>query len=310
MKSAGWKTSAVMVNDAFDTSVIAFHQLDLVQREGVADDVLGDVAERLAAARPQGAAVVHMKAAVFPAPEAVGAFLRQQAFAPQQGQQARGKQSFQRFEIRPRGRATETAIRFKEAIGHQRMQMRMEPEIVAKGVDGQDDGGHTFRRAQDGAQIIAQAVFRRRAEGLQEGPVVAEIGPQHDGDGEHVVPVRQAREYAPSHTVAKKQDTLLVATGAEPPAPAGEGQKIVLPALRTADAGEAAREIATGEEFFHDMRDHRTQKAQPGLVAFRIERKEFVKMRHQAPPERRGPRLAGAIGAIDGRHAAAPLPGA
>jgi len=57
--------------------------------------------------------------------------------------------------------------------------------------------------------------------------------------------------------VAKLQDALLVAGGAEVPALAGEGQEVFVAARITADPREAFGEVTAGEEFLDDPADEK-----------------------------------------------------
>jgi hypothetical protein len=87
-----------------------------------------------------------------------------------------------------------------------------------------------------------------------------------------------------------------VAVRAEPAAFAGKGQQILVPAIGTAHAGEAALQVAAVEVLAHDLRNDRAQVAEFRFEFQGIDGQEIVEISGDAPPERRGPRLPGTVG--------------
>ena len=90
-------------------------------------------------------------------------------------------------------------------------------------------------------------------------------------------------------------DVFLVARGAEPASFAGEGQEVFVATMVTADADEAAVEVAAVEEFVDDLRDDGAQGAEAGLVVVRVGFDEGGEVAVGALPERGLARIAGAM---------------
>ena len=128
----------------------------------------------------------------------------------------------------------------KQPVGHQRVQVGVEVQILAEGVNGHDDAGDAFGQAQARAQKLDQALVGDAAEVFEQIAVVAEVRAEHLGDAEHEMPVRHRIEDALGQQRPEELDLLLVAGRAEPAALAGEGQQAVLLAVIAPDAGEAA----------------------------------------------------------------------
>ena len=88
------------------------------------------------------------------------------------------------------------------------------------------------------------------------------------------------------------EDFALMAPRAKPTAFAGEGQKIFVGTVITADAGEAAFERAAVEEFAEDFGDDGAEWAIEGLVVLGIGRDKCVVVPLGALPKGRIARVA------------------
>jgi hypothetical protein len=104
----------------------------------------------------------------------------------------------------------------KEAVGHEGVDVGMEVEVFAKGVQGEDDAGDAFWAVQGGAQVFGQALVSQGAEPLEEMAVALEIGPQHLWDGQDVMTMRNGCQHAVQHEPGGRLYILLMAGGAEP----------------------------------------------------------------------------------------------
>jgi len=111
----------------------------------------------------------------------------------------------------------------------------------------------------------------------------------------------QRRENGLGQQGAEQLHLLLVAGGAEPPALAGERQQVLVLAVVAAHAGEAVGEVPAAHELLDHLRDDRAQEAVLAFVNIGVDLQERVEMRVQAPPKRRGLRVAGAVDLL--RHA-------
>ena len=99
----------------------------------------------------------------------------------------------------------------KQPVGHQRVQVGVEIQILAKGVNGHDDTGDAFGQAQARAQKLDQALVGDAAEVFEQIAVVAEVWAEHLGDAEHEMPVRHRIEDALGQQGPEELDLLLVA---------------------------------------------------------------------------------------------------
>lgn len=77
-----------------------------------------------------------------------------------------------------------------------------------------------------------------------------------------------------------------MAGGAEPAAPAGESQQVLVLAVVTADAGKTVLQISAVQELVHNLRDNLAQKTVVRLVMLLICLEKCVKMPGQTRPER------------------------
>ena len=87
----------------------------------------------------------------------------------------------------------------------------MEIKVLAEGVDGHDDARQTVRQSERCPHILDQAVVRDEAEVLEQDAVESEIRPQHFGDAQGKVTMRDGIEDCLGQQRPKKLDFLLVA---------------------------------------------------------------------------------------------------
>ena len=103
----------------------------------------------------------------------------------------------------------------REPVGHQRVQVGVEVQILAEGLNGHDDAGDAFGQAQARAQKLDQALVGDAAEVFEQIAVIAEVWAEHPGDAEHEMPVRHRIEDALGQQRPEELDLLLVAGRAE-----------------------------------------------------------------------------------------------
>jgi hypothetical protein len=220
---------------------------------------------------------------------------RQEALPHQERNHPRPEQFLQGVEVGSRD-DMEQAVACEQAVGNHRVQVRVEIQVLAKGVDGHDYTGEAVGQVQGGLHVFQQARVGDVAEFLEQGAVETEVRAQHLGDAEGEVTVRDGEQDRLGDQRAEKLDLLLVAGGAEPAAFAGEGQQVFVLAMVAPDAGEAVFEVAAVHELVHDLGDDRAQKAVAGLETLFVGGKKGVEVPGQALPERRGAGFAGAVG--------------
>lgn len=151
-------------------------------------------------------------------------FGRQQPLVDQKRDDPRAEEFLQRREA-GLGHHIEEPTLCEEPVGGQRVEVGVEVEVFAEGIDGHHDAGDALGQAQRGALELGQAVVGDAAEFLDEPAVEAEVGAQHLGDREGQMPVRHWRENGLGQQGAEELHLLLLAGGAEPPALAGERQQ-------------------------------------------------------------------------------------
>jgi hypothetical protein len=82
------------------------------------------------------------------------------------------------------------AIAGEQAIGHQGVQVGVEVQVLAEGVDAHDDTGESVGQVERGAHVHEKALMGDAAVILEQRAVEAEVGAQHLGDAEGEMAVR------------------------------------------------------------------------------------------------------------------------
>ena len=184
----------------------------------------------------------------------------------------------------------------KEAVGDQRMDVRMEIEVFAKGVEREDDARDPLRTIQGRAQVFCQALLRQSAEALKKVAMALEVGPEHSGNSQNIMPVGHRGQHVVQDEAGGGLDVFLVTRRTEPAAFAGKGQQVFVLAMVAADPGEPAFQVAAIEKFVNHLGDDGAQPAVTRLVSIRIDLLKLVIVPVGALPERRLFWVAGAIG--------------
>ena len=82
------------------------------------------------------------------------------------------------------GHAVEAAIRGEEAIGGKDVKVRVEDEVVSKGVEGGDGSDAALREVESGAEGVLEGVDGGMKENGEELAAFAEDAAQDTGHGE------------------------------------------------------------------------------------------------------------------------------
>ena len=244
--------------------------------------------------RRDGIAGVDVEAGVFPGEENLDAFGREEFEVHEELEDVGAEEFFERFE-RERRQRVEDAVAGEEAVGHEGVEMGMEVEVFAKGVQGEDDGGVGVAPAKGSTEIFGEALVGEGAEAFEQAAVTLEIGAEHFGKGQDVMAVGHGGEDAGGEKGGGGLDVLLVARGAEPATLAREGQEIFVATMVTADSDEAAIEVAAVQEFVDDLGHDGADGAETGLVVLRVVGNEGGEVAVDALPEGRLARVAGAV---------------
>jgi hypothetical protein len=125
----------------------------------------------------------------------------------------------------------------KEAVGHEGVNVGMEVEVFAEGVQGHDHARYAFGAVERRAEVFGNALVGQGAELFEEAAMALEIGPEHFRDGQDVMTVRHWGQHVVQDEPGGGLDVFLVAGGAEPAALAGEGQQVFVLAIAEEEEG-------------------------------------------------------------------------
>jgi hypothetical protein len=193
----------------------------------------------------------------------------------------------------------EAAIRGEEAVGGQDVKMRVEDEVVAKGVEGGDGSDAALGEVEAGAKGVLKSFDGGVEENGEELAAFAKNAAQDAGDGEDKLTMGNFVADGGGDPVAGGADAALVAGGAEVSTLAGEGEEAFVAAIRALEPGEARGEVSAAEEGL-DGADGGGRKRAEGFTVVRfVVCKEVIPAVVDELPERGS---AGAAGLIDGRH--------
>ncbi len=171
----------------------------------------------------------------------------------------------------------------------------------AEGLDGDDhprnprNPRNDNRSVQDGACDLEHRLPGQARQLAQQRAVEAEEQAQTLGDGEDVLPVRHVLADNAGDMLGDDQRPLLVATGTEAAASAGESDEELVEAPGAADACKALVQIAAGEELLDGPLDDGTPEAVALLEAVAIDAAELVKVAIEQAPQRALARPARAV---------------
>ena len=199
------------------------------------------------------------------------------SLAEEQPEHAVAKEMLQGIEINLWKR-NEPAGRRENAIGHQGMQVGMEFDQIAIGLDDYDDARDGPRVLTGSAEERLQGVGRALAQLSQEAAVFPEVDAQHFRNGKNVLTMGDRGQNLVGHPRPELEHALLVAGGAEVPPFARERQEILVPTRITPHPGEPLGEVAAREEFLHDAADDGAVEAVLFLVPGGIGCLEFAEV--------------------------------
>jgi len=169
---------------------------------------------------------------------------------------------------------------------------------VPEGLDGRDDAG-CKRAPGHNLEIAGQGPEGRAAEIPQKPTLVLEEDPQHPGDGENDLAVRNIQEKLLPHPLAPFLKALGMTRRAEASGAAGEHQEPLLAAVGTADGGEPAVRITAVKITLHDLLDDRPEEPILLLETALVFCQKPVEVMEQHPIENGPLRMPGTI---DSRH--------
>jgi hypothetical protein len=130
---------------------------DFLEGEGMAEQILGEALATFGVVGGDGffAAVVDVEAGMFPGEE-VGEFFRADVFALAQGLEEVVAEEFDGGGEVFCGHAVEAAVGGEEAVGGEDVEVGVEDQVIAEGVDGGDCTDAAIGEVEAGAALLRQ----------------------------------------------------------------------------------------------------------------------------------------------------------
>ena len=147
-------------------------------RKRIAQNVLGKLGEEALVFRPYGFATVYVKPRVFPRIEQFDAVCFEKIQFDQKLNDTGTEDFLQWFEGQLR-QGMKNTIAGEQAVGNQSVDVRMKVQVLAKGMEGQDDCRVRFLIFQSSAQVNGKAFVSGCAEVFEQNTMSLKIGAQH-----------------------------------------------------------------------------------------------------------------------------------
>jgi hypothetical protein len=144
----------------------------------------------------------------------------------------------------------------------------MEIEIIAEGLHGGNGGRLPVRQIKPRPHPVAQALDGDAEEMVEEFSALAEDAAEGFRHRKHELPVRHLEAEDSGNPVAGLTDFALMATGAEVPRLAGEGEEPLVSAVGALQPSESGGEVAAAVELANDVNGVLAKRTVDGAVAF------------------------------------------
>ena len=284
------------VDDGFGGGVPS----DFLQREWMAEQIFGQAFATGSIVGGDGlfAAVVDAEAGVFPGEE-VGELFWTDEFGVAEGVEKVVAEKFDGGREVVGGHAVEAAIGGEESVGSEKVEVRVEDEVVAEGVEGGDGSDAALGEVESGAEGVLKAFDGGMKEYGEELAAFSEDDAQDFWDGEDELAVGNFVADGGGNPLAGGADAALVAGGAEVAAFAGESEEAFVATVGTLEPGEAGGEVAAAEKRLDSGDGGGRERAEGFAVLFFVVCEEVVPSVVDELPEGR---CAGASWLVDGRH--------
>jgi hypothetical protein len=152
----------------------------------------------------------------------------------------------------------------EKSVGGEDVEMRVEEEVAAEGVDGGDGTEFAVGEVETGAEGFLEGFGGGFDEEVEEVAAFGEETAQDFGDGEDELAVRDFVADGGGDPIGSLADAALVAGRAEVAAFAGEGDEAFVAAVRAVEAEEAGGEVAAAEEVADGGEDVWAERAEGG----------------------------------------------
>jgi hypothetical protein len=83
----------------------------------------------------------------------------------------------------------------EQAVRHEGMDVGVEVQVFAEGVQGEDDTAYALRAIEGCPEILGDAFMRESTEFFEQAAMTLKIGAQHFGNRQDVMPVRHRRQH-------------------------------------------------------------------------------------------------------------------
>ena len=194
------------------------------------------------------------------------------------------------------GREVEIAIGIKEAIGDERVNVRVKIQVFAKGVQGEEEGGDALGEVEGGAEEFGDGLLGEGAQPLQEAAMALEVRSEKFGQGQDDMAVGNGKQDVIDKVCRGALDFALMAGRTEPSALAREGQQVFVLAMIAADTCETTFESATVDELFKDLGEDGPKGAVLRFVRIGVDGDEGLVMTVDALPQRGLSGIPGPVG--------------
>jgi len=178
------------------------------------------------------------------------------------------------------------------------MKMGVEVDSVPECLNNRDDSGNQGFPGRD-FEISVQGPESRPAEITQKPSIILEENPQHLGNREDDLPMRDIPKQPAPHPLPPDLNTLGLAGRAKSARFTGKHQQVLRPAGGTSNPCESTPRISTVEILLDDLFDDRTKEPELPLKAALVLRKESLEMMGKHAVENRPLRMPRTI---DSRH--------
>ena len=163
---------------------------DFLEREGMAEEILGKAFATGGVMRGDGflAATIDVEAAVFPGKQ-VGEPFGAEVFAVAEGLEETVAEEFDGGGAAVGWHTVEASFGIEQAVGGEDVEVRVEEEVIAEGVDSGDSREAAIGKVEAGSERIEQGVGGGLEKQVEEVAALAEDAAQDFGAGEDVLPV-------------------------------------------------------------------------------------------------------------------------
>jgi hypothetical protein len=133
----------------------------------------------------------------------------------------------------------EATVGGEESVGGEDVEVGVEDEVVAEGVDGGDGSEFASGEIEAGAEDFLEGFGGGFEEEVEKVAAFAEDAAEDFGDGEDELPVRDFVADGGGDPIGGLADAALMTGGAEVATLAGEGEEAFVTAIGTVEAEEA-----------------------------------------------------------------------